>query len=101
MNVSWMSNPQYLAQAAHVLGGASLILAAALLSNSRCTGLGPVWTTLAVGIAAASVKEFWFDIVYERDSWSDSLMDWTFYIVGGAVGVAIVELSNRLSLVCS
>ena len=96
-----MSNTQYLAQAAHVLGGASLILTAALLSNSRCAGWTPIMITLVVGIVLASLKEFVFDIIYEKDSWSDSLMDWTFYLLGGAVGVGVVGLANALALVCA
>ena len=101
MNVSWMSSPQYLAQIGHLLGGASLILTAALFSAARCTGWTPIMITLVVGIVLASLKEFVFDIIYEKDSWSDSLMDWTFYLLGGAVGVGVVGLANALALVCA
>ena len=92
MSFAWMSNPQYLAQVGHYLGGASLLLTTGLFSLAAGAGWRPVILTLAVGVFAASVKEFVFDVASwgEGDSWADSLMDWAFYVFGGATGVSVV-----------
>lgn len=90
---SWMSSPQYLAQVGHFFGALSIILAVALLSfSSHLTPhWGPIWWTYGIGVAFASFKEFVFDTSSwgEGDSWSDSLMDWTFYMLGGGAGLGL------------
>ena len=96
MNFGWMSNPQYLAQVGHFLGGVTVITIATLFSIVFGAGWVPVLITLGVGVLAASYKEFIFDTsvfgVGEGDSWSDSLMDWSFYMLGGgfAMGLAAI-----------
>jgi len=96
MNVSWMSNPQYLAQVGHFLGGVALIVIAALLSTDAHAGVLPILITLGVGIVVAALKEFWFDIKFEKDSWPDSIMDFCFYMLGGGVGMIIAVFAHRL-----
>ena len=94
MNVKWMSNPQYLAQVAHFLGGALLIVLSALFF-----GWGrPVYWTFGAGLALASAKEFIFDVAKwgEGDSWADSAMDWAFYVLGGLAGLGLAYWAHRL-----
>jgi len=84
MTFSWMSNPQYLAQAAHVLGGALLVFGVGVLWGA------PIWAFM-IGVLAAALKEFVFDTASwgEGDSWSDSAMDFFFYVAGGAAGFGL------------
>jgi hypothetical protein len=104
IDVSWMSNPQYLAQASHFLGGAGLIVTAAMFSLATHSGWEPTLWTLAFGVVAATAKEFGFDVAPvpygEGDSWSDSFMDWTFYMLGGGVGMALAAWAYHLAGSC-
>ncbi len=99
MSFAWMSNPQYLAQVGHFLGGYGLIATATLFSIVLGGGWVPILITLGIGILAASFKEFVFDVALwgEGDTWSDSLMDWSFYMLGGAVGMGIAALAMHLT----
>jgi hypothetical protein len=98
----WMSNPQYLAQIGHTLGGYGLIATAALFSFALGGGWLPILITLGVGIAAATFKEFVFDVSSwgEGDSWSDSLMDWAFYMLGGGLGMGIAAIVHAVAKSC-
>lgn len=80
---SFMMNTQYLAQVGHFFGAFSLIFTSGAFFGHH---LNPIFIT---GIALAAVKEFWFDLVYEKDSLPDSLMDFTFYVLGGLLGVLL------------
>jgi hypothetical protein len=102
MNFNWMSNPQYLAQIGHFLGAAGLIVTAALFSFTQGAGWEPVWITLGIGVTAATFKEFLFDVSSwgEGDSWSDSIMDWSFYMLGGGVGMCLAAWANHLAVHC-
>ncbi len=81
---SWMSNNQYLAQAGHFLGGAMVVFALGVFSHDAYT----LWA-FGIGTVLAAAKEFIVDTASwgEGDSWSDSLMDFSFYILGGTVGL--------------
>lgn len=94
----WMSSPQYLAQVGHFLGAACLILVASLFAIVMRAGWGPIWWTYAAGVAAASFKEFVFDTASwgEADSWADSIMDWSFYMLGGLVGLGLSAWAHAL-----
>jgi hypothetical protein len=85
-----MSNPQYLAQIGHFFGACTVILIAALFS----VGLVPILWTLGIGLVLAALKEFVFDTASwgEGDSWSDSVMDFAFYALGGLVGLGLAAL---------
>jgi len=101
MNFSWMSEPQYLAQAGHFLGGALVVLVAGVFGGETVA----FWV-LGSGVMLAAIKEFVFDTSVlgfgEGDSWSDSLMDFCFYLIGGCVGFALFELAvYRHALVAS
>jgi len=105
---TFMSNPQYLAQVGHFLGALSLILLASLLAIVLGEGWVPIFWTLGIGVAAATFKEFVFDVSAwgEGDSWSDSIMDWSFYMLGGAVGMGLswwahVLLASHLHSICT
>lgn len=95
----WMSNPQYLAQVSHFFGAACLILMVALFSLARGKGWMPVLIAFAGGMLLATIKEFVFDVASwgEEDSWSDSIMDWGFYMLGGLVGLALVFFAFRMA----
>jgi hypothetical protein len=97
---SWMSSPQYLAQVGHFLGGVSLILIASLFSIVLGAGWIPIFWTLGIGIVAASLKEFVFDLASwgEGDTLSDSIMDWSFYMLGGLVGMGLSWWAHALLL---
>ena len=98
----WMSNPQYLAQVGHFLGGALLITITTLFSMVLGAGWVPILVVLGIGVAAATFKEFVFDVSSwgEGDSWSDSLMDWSFYMLGGGVGMGIAWLAHHVATHC-
>jgi hypothetical protein len=92
----WMSNPQYLAQVGHFFGAYFVISIPATIVMLL---EAPTWYTYAwfgIGVAAASYKEFVFDTslfgVGEGDSWSDSLMDWAFYMLGGGIGLGLSKV---------
>jgi hypothetical protein len=96
---AWMSNPQYLAQIGHTLGGYGIILTTTIFAVVLSAGWKPTLIALAVGIVIASLKEFVYDTNTkwgEGDSWSDSLMDWTFYMVGGGLGIGVSALVHYL-----
>lgn len=93
VDVSWMSDPQYLAQVGHFLGGASLILLTALFSMAKHVGFEPIGAILGLGMLVAGFKEFWFDIRYEHDSWKNSAMDFAFYVFGGIAGTGLSLLA--------
>ena len=82
----WMSNPQYLAQVAHFLGGCLLLVTTALFFGFDSCGYA-----LVIGICVAGLKEFVYDTADwgEGDSWADSAMDFGFYLLGGLVGLGL------------
>ena len=90
---SWMSDPQYLAQAGHFLGGALLVFVASVFGGEHAM----LWT-IAVGLVVAALKEFVLDTSLlgfgEGDSWSDSAMDFSFYVIGAAVGSTLFLLAE-------
>jgi hypothetical protein len=104
MNFDWMSNPQYLAQVGHFLGGLSVIVIATLFSVVFGAGWLPVLVTLGIGVLAASYKEFIFDTsvfgVGEGDSWSDSLMDWSFYMLGAGLAMGLAAVAFHFAKHC-
>jgi hypothetical protein len=97
---AWMSNPQYLAQAGHVLGGCLLIVLTALFTLAMGVGWSVIWAVFGFGVIAATVKEFVVDLLPEPygegDSFSDSLMDWCFYMLGGVVGLGLAAWAFHL-----
>jgi hypothetical protein len=99
---TWMNNPQYLAQVGHFLGGASLIVITTLFAVTLGAGWTPILIVLGIGVAAASLKEFWYDMKYElpKQTWGDSFMDWGFYMLGGGVGMGVAALAEHLAKHC-
>lgn len=94
----WMSSPQYLAQIGHFLGAACLVLTASLFAIVTRAGWAPIWWAYGIGVLLASFKEFVFDVASwgEGDSWGDSLMDWSFYMLGGLVGLGLSWWAHAL-----
>lgn len=90
---SFMENEQYLAQVGHTLGGYSVVLTAAYAFHSW----DPVLLVLGIGVVLASLKEFVFDVSSwgEGDSWSDSIMDWSFYMLGALAGLGVAATGIR------
>jgi hypothetical protein len=89
---SFMSNDQYLAQVGHTLGGAMAVFVASVFWGET----GALWT-LFIGVVLAAIKEFILDVAQppwgEGDSWSDSMMDFAFYVVGGCIGFGLFVLA--------
>lgn len=87
-----MSAPQYLAQVGHFLGGALAVFVASVFWGEHGALLA-----LAIGAGVAALKEFVLDTSLlgfgEGDSWSDSLMDFSFYVIGGAAGFGLFVLA--------
>ena len=92
LNVSWMSNPQYLAQVGHFFGAACLLFTVRLFSASKASLL---WTLL-IGLLIAGLKEFVFDTSSwgEGDSFAHSAMDFSFYLLGGLVSFVLIYLKG-------
>lgn len=90
---AWMSNPQYLAQVGHTLGGYALVFTVGAFTSWS----GAAWVLL-VGVLVAALKEFLFDVAPwgEGDSWRDSLQDFAFYVLGGAVGFGVAVLFHMV-----
>lgn len=93
-----MTNPQYLAQVGHFLGGYAVILTTTTFAIVCGAGWTPVIVVTVIGVAAASAKEFWYDMKYElpKQTWADSLMDWAFYMLGAGVGWGMSALAMFL-----
>jgi hypothetical protein len=92
MNWNWESSPQYLAQVGHTLGGALVVFVAGVFWGEHGALLA-----LGIGLAVAAIKEFLLDVASppygEGDSWSDSLMDFAFYVIGGCAGFGLFVLA--------
>jgi hypothetical protein len=90
----WMNSSQYLAQIGHFAFGYAIIITAIAISLIRDWGWKFTLWTLGIGIAAASLKEFWFDMLYElpKQTFGDSFMDWFFYVFGAGVGLLVAWL---------
>jgi hypothetical protein len=95
---TWMNNPQYLAQVGHLFGACSVLLTTGIMALALGAGWLPVLVVLAAGVAAAAVKEFWYDMQYElpRQTWGDSAMDFGFYVLGAGLGTGLFALALRL-----
>lgn len=87
----FMKDAQYLAQVGHFLGGAWVVFLCGLFGGETA-----MWVGLGVWIVATSLKEFWFDIVKERDGWPNSIMDWIFWQLGEAAGIGVFFLATHL-----
>ena len=76
-----------------------MITLVTLLSIAAGDGWTPTFVALGIGVTAATFKEFVFDTASwgEGDSWSDSFMDWAFYMLGGAAGMAVSTLAHHLA----
>jgi hypothetical protein len=88
-----MTNATYLAQAAHFLGGYGVIMTVAAGFRTPFA----VFLALILGTLLAALKEYWFDLRYETDpkqTLADSTLDFTFYLLGGAVGAASAFLTR-------
>jgi hypothetical protein len=87
-----LTNPTYdnLAQAAHALAGYGIVLTAARY------GYIPLVVVSVLLIIYAAVKEFWFDLAYERPDVSGGLLggwkDFSFYMVGLIAGLVVLWL---------
>jgi hypothetical protein len=86
-----MDNNTYLAQMGHFLAGALIILAAGVFGGETV-----LFIVLAIGVVAAAIKEFWFDLRFElpKQTWGDSIMDFGFYMLGAAIGVGLYFVAH-------
>lgn len=95
----WMNDAQVLAQFGHSLGACLLVTFTTLMSIS----LGGRWPAVIVvvilGVIAAAVKEFWYDMKFElpTQTWWDSIEDFLFYMLGLTVGVGVTALAFHVA----
>jgi hypothetical protein len=91
---NWMNNSEYLAQSSHFAFGYAIIMTAMAISLIRDWGWSLIFWVLGIGVALASLKEFWFDMVYEipKQTWGDSILDFSFYMIGAATGLLITYI---------
>jgi hypothetical protein len=84
----WMNSATVLAQIGHAFGSYSIISTTAFLSYRYQWGWLPLIVITSLFITYCLLKEFWYDLKYEIDPvqtiW-DSLLDFTFYVVGTSV----------------
>jgi hypothetical protein len=87
-----MTDPRFYGQAAHFLGGYSVLLTAALLSHSLLV-VAVVW---ALFIAATAVKEFYYDTHFEIpvQDVKGGTVDFISYQAGATLAflISLVEL---------
>lgn len=88
---SFMTNDQVLAQFGHFFGALSIVYIV-----STFFGQSGMWWTFGVGLVYALLKEFVFDILVEKDTWPDSLMDFAFLVLGGLVAIGFFYLGVRV-----
>lgn len=84
MNFTWTPSPNVAYQTCHVLG--------AWVIGLICWLAGwPEWSPIVATIGFATVKEYGFDLIVEKDtpSWDGSLQDFTFYMVGMVILAAV------------
>lgn len=98
-NESWMMNVQIIAQGVHFFLAYSVISTVALFSLAFEYPTGPVEIALSIGVIAAAIKEFFYDMRYElpKQTWGDSIMDFAFYLLGGAVSTGVYVLVYHLA----
>lgn len=90
---SWMNSSQYLAQVGHFFGAYSLIFTVGVLWGSTT-----MFIVFGGGVLLAAIKEFWYDMVAElpKQTWTDSLMDFCFYLFGGCVALVAEHYARVL-----
>lgn len=92
MSFAWESNPQYLAQVGHFLGGLTVVFVVGAFFGHEA-----MWEALGIGLVTAAAKEFISDLLPapygEGDSFKDSLMDFAFYVLGGLAGMGLFLLA--------
>lgn len=87
----WMENAQNLANIGHALGGATVLLIAALFTHS--------WVPFAILetllAAYVLVKEFWYDLKYETgETVATSTEDALGYLVGNIIACVLIALAH-------
>jgi len=86
----WMNDPTFLAQSAHFFGAVSIIMTAA-----HFFGKTGGFITAGIFTLAALIKEFWYDLKFElpKQSFGDSALDFTFYMIGITLSSSILYFS--------
>jgi len=78
MNGDWMPSPSAISQTCHVFMAFWLVL--------LCQAYGlKGWRGFWIVFWFALVKEFFWDIVFEHDTWTSSATDFAFYLVGAFI----------------
>lgn len=85
---SWMANPTFDTQMAHILAGYAAVMTAKLFWPKQLVWL---W---ALYVGAAATKEFWYDANYElpKQTFDDNLLDFSMYCVGIVVGMIVASI---------
>jgi hypothetical protein len=86
---SWMNDPAFLAQSAHIFSAISVVMIASYFWDKK----GCIYAT-SIFACIAALKEFGYDLVYElpKQTIGDSLLDYSFYIVGLMLAFGLVML---------
>jgi hypothetical protein len=91
---AWETNPQYLAQFGHVLGGALIVFGGAVLFHWEA------WVAMVIVTILAGMKEFAWDVAHppygEGDSWVNSAVDWCFWVSGANAGWGLWAIADAL-----
>jgi len=79
----WYPSADVDAQCAHMTTAIAIVLITVVLHHSLVLGciLALIW---------AIIKEFIFDFAVEADSWFNSILDFSFYIIGIIVACILV-----------
>ena len=89
MTTPWYGQPNFVAGAAHFLGGVAFcFLGTSLLG-------WPYWSGLILTLTWALPKEFLIDLYWgEHDSWRSSAIDFASYLGGAASAATLLYLSH-------
>jgi hypothetical protein len=88
---SWMNNPTFLAQSAHFFSAISAVMICAYF-----WGKPGAFSAAIAFFILAFFKEFWYDLEFELpiQTFTDSLLDFSFYLLGLVVAIIFVFLKK-------
>jgi hypothetical protein len=84
--MSWEPSVNLIAQTAHFLGAATLVLLAARLGS-------PWWGQALAVLGWAVPKEWLFDLLVEQDTVKGSGRDFLWYMIGGLASILVCSLT--------
>ncbi len=87
---SWMTNPTFLAQAAHFFGAVSVVMTTGYFN------MNAGWIAGCILAVLAAFKEFWYDLRFElpKQTVGDSALDMLFYLLGDIFAIGLLFLRH-------